>query len=138
MMQTRTIVLTTSDLDRLRRLIRQSRASGEGHEYLAALNRELDHARVVPPEEVPADVVTMNSTVRVRIDGRKRSTSFTIVYPDRADMDEGRVSVLAPIGTALLGYRVGDEVEWEVPAGRRRYRIEKIDYQPEAAGVLEG
>lgn len=136
--QTRTIVLTSADLERLRELIRNSRTTGvEDYENLNALNRELDDAVVVAPDEIPADVVTMNSTVRVRINGGKRTASFTIVYPQHADMDEGRISVLAPIGTALLGYRVGDEVEWNVPAGRRRYRIEKIDYQPEASGSFD-
>lgn len=139
-MQTRTrnIVITTHDLNRLRELIRESKISGaENWAYIEALSKELDHAEVVSPQEVPADVVTMNSTVRVRVDDSKRTMSFTLVFPDKADFDEGRISVLAPIGTALLGYRVGDEVEWEVPAGRRKYRIEKIDYQPEAAGDFD-
>lgn len=135
---TRDLVLTSRDVERLRQLIADSRTSGaERYEYLNALNRELDDARVVAAEDIPADVVTMNSTVRVRIDGGKRMSTFTVVYPEHADMDEDRVSVLAPIGTALLGYRVGDEVEWDVPAGRRRYRIEKIAYQPEASGDFD-
>src|SRR5690606_4047446 len=112
--QTRTIVITSNDLQRLRHLIQESRASGaESREYLDALGRELDQAQVVAPQEVPADVVTMNSTVRVSVDGSKRGMTFTLVFPEDADLDEDRISVLAPIGTALLGYRVGDEVEWE-------------------------
>lgn len=134
-MQTRTIVITSTDLERLRELIRDNKhLSDEKQAYLDALSKELDSAEVVPPQQVPPDVVTMNSTVGVRVDGGKRGMAFTLVFPERADLDNNRISILAPIGTALLGYRIGDEVEWEVPAGRRKYRIEKIQYQPEAAG----
>lgn len=136
--QSRTIVITATDQQRLRDLLREARIDGsEDRAYLDALAKELDQAEVVPPDQIPPDVVTMNSKVRVSVAGSKRGMTFTLVYPQDADFDEDRISVLAPIGTALLGYRVGDEVEWDVPAGRRRYRIEKIEYQPEAAGDFD-
>ncbi|MFA9479758.1 nucleoside diphosphate kinase regulator [Phycisphaerales bacterium AB-hyl4] len=137
-MLTRTIVITSKDLERLRELIRHSRKSHtEDHAYLLALEQELNQAEVVESGAVPPEVVTMNSTVLVRVDGSRRGQTWTIVYPEHADMDEDRVSVLAPLGTALLGYRVGDTVEWDVPAGRRRYRIAKVIHQPEAAGEFD-
>ncbi len=129
------IVVTSTDLLRLRELIADCRRDQrEDAECLRKLEAELNRATVVSPEEVPADVVTMNSTVRVTSDGSKRGMTWTIVYPHEADLDENRMSVLAPIGTALLGYREGDEVEWDVPAGRRRFRITRVLHQPEAAG----
>ena len=137
-MKTRTIAVTSKDLERLRELIRHSRKSRtEDREYLLALEQELSHAEVVEPGAIPPDVITMNSTVLVRADGSRRAQTWTIVYPEDADMDEDRISVLAPLGTALLGYRTGDTVEWDVPAGRRRYHIVKIMRQPEAAGEFD-
>ena len=138
MTQTRTILITATDRQRLQDLIRKSReARSEGYQYLQALEQELSHAETVEPENIPPDVVTMNSTVQVKVNGGRRSQTWTIVYPEDADVDEDRISVLAPLGTALLGYRVGDTVEWDVPAGRRRYRIVKVMHQPEAAGDLD-
>ena len=58
---------------------------------------------------------------------------FTVVFPSRANADEGRISVLAPLGTAVLGYRAGDLIEWDVPGGRRRLRVLRVVYQPESA-----
>ena len=76
----------------------------------------------------------MNSTVVLTdLDTREEET-YTLVYPENADTAQGKVSILAPIGTAMLGYRVGDVFEWEVPAGKRRLKVEKIVYQPEASG----
>jgi regulator of nucleoside diphosphate kinase len=60
--------------------------------------------------------------------------TYTLVFPRDANVDEGRISILAPLGTAILGYRVGEEFEWDVPSGKRRLRIAKVLYQPEAAG----
>jgi regulator of nucleoside diphosphate kinase len=101
--------------------------------YLAALAGELRRARVVPRSEIPRDVVTMNSTVRLRDLETGEEETYTLVYPADADIEENRLSVLAPVGTALLGYRAGDVVEWPVPAGVSRFRIEKVLFQPRSA-----
>ena len=82
---------------------------------------------------MPADVVTLNSTVRVIDLESSEATDYTIVMPGEANYEAGRISVLAPLGTALLGYRVGDEIEWDVPRGIRRLRIDAVLFQPEAA-----
>jgi len=103
-------------------------------EALGKLAAELDRARVVAPDEIPQEIITMNSTAQLRELLTDDVMTYTLVFPDRADYEAGRISVLAPIGTAMLGQREGDEFEWEVPAGPVRLRVEKVIYQPEAAG----
>jgi len=98
---------------------------------------ELDRANVVDPRDVPADVVTMDSKVQLRDLDSGEKLTFTLVFPLNADFSQRKVSVLAPIGSAVLGYREGSVVEWDVPSGRRRLKIEKVLYQPEAAGDLD-
>ena len=87
---------------------------------------ELRRARVVPRAELPPDVVTMNAAVRLRDLETGEEETYTLVYPADADIAENKLSVLAPVGTALLGYRAGDVVEWPVPAGVSRFRIEEV------------
>lgn len=101
----------------------------------AALAGELQRARVVPRSEVPPDVVTMGSTIRLRDLETGEEETYTLVYPDDADIQNDKLSVLAPVGTALLGYRTGDVVEWPVPAGVRRFCIEDVKYRPKNARV---
>jgi regulator of nucleoside diphosphate kinase len=122
----RTIYITQQDMNRLRSLIDSMKSSRED---LNALSAELEQAKVVSPAEVPADVITMNSKAQVRDLDDNELMTYTLVFPGKA-----LLSVLAPIGTAMLGHRVGDEFEWHVPAGAIRLRVEKVLYQPEAAG----
>ena len=75
----------------------------------------------------------MNSTVRVRDLDTEEESVYTLAYPHQADATRGRISVLAPIGTALLGYREGDIVEWQVPARLKRLQIVEVIFQPEGA-----
>ena len=123
------IYLTQNDMDRLLELVEAQ--SGKG---LENLENELVRAHVVPRDKIPEDVVTMNSEMLVRDLDSGNEMTFTLVFPSAADLERGRISVLAPVGTALLGYRVGDTIEWKVPGRVRRLCIEKILYQPEAAG----
>ncbi|MBN9522700.1 nucleoside diphosphate kinase regulator [bacterium] len=111
-------------LDTLLRLIAAGRDQRPG--YRVSLAGELRRARVVPRSELPPDVVTMNSTVCLRDLETGEEETYTLVYPTDADIGENKLSVLAPIGTALLGYRAGDVVEWPVPAGVSRFRIEGV------------
>ncbi|HHY84386.1 MAG TPA: nucleoside diphosphate kinase regulator [Verrucomicrobia bacterium] len=127
----RVIYITETDMKRLRPLVESMKNSRDD---LRALEAELEHAHVVRPEEVPADVVTMNSKVRLRDLEDNEELTYTLVFPDQANIDEGRISVVAPVGTAMLGQRVGDEFEWQVPAGPVRLRVEEVLYQPEASG----
>lgn len=129
------IEVTEHDARRLRTMLANLAARRDtDRRTLEPLRRELDRADVVPPALVDPRVVTMQSRVRLRDEGTGQALEYTLVYPESADRDSGRLSVLAPIGTAILGYREGDIVAWDVPAGTRRFRIERVLYQPEAAG----
>ncbi len=133
----RTIFLTRSDVERLTRLI-EIHGGGREAEACAALEEEIGRARVVEPAAVPPDVVTMNSRVSFEDVDTGERLEMTLVYPHDADVDHGRVSVLAPVGSALLGLSVGQSVEWPVPGGkRRRLRVVAVTYQPEAAGRFD-
>lgn len=133
-MKTRNIVLTEPDHEQLNWLIASSREQCRlDAERLDDLQNELNRAIVVKSSKVPPEVVTMNSRVRIRDLISGREFTYQIVFPRDADMAENRISVLAPIGTALLGYRAGSTVEWRVPSGKRRFRILDVEYQPEAA-----
>jgi regulator of nucleoside diphosphate kinase len=133
---TRRIVMTDDDMARLRELVRASRVSARrDQKHLAELERELDNAEVVAPADIAHDVVTMHSVVRIRDLDTGAGAMYTLVFPSDADIARGRISVLAPIGTALIGYRAGDDIEWATPGGRRRLAIEEIVYQPETAAA---
>ncbi|MCR6702584.1 MAG: nucleoside diphosphate kinase regulator [Dokdonella sp.] len=102
-----------------------------------ALRGELARAAIVDPPQMPADVVTMNSTARVVDEESGDVRELTLVYPRDADGSPGKVSVLAPVGAAMLGMRIGQTIDWPLPAGRwLRLRVTDIAYQPEASGHL--
>ncbi|HOW65544.1 MAG TPA: nucleoside diphosphate kinase regulator [Candidatus Paceibacterota bacterium] len=130
-MNPRVIYITESDIKRLHPLIE---AMKNPRDDLRSLRSELENARVVAPAEVPPDVITMNSKARLRDLETGEEMTYTLVFPSHAAIDQGRISVLAPVGTAMLGHRVGDEFEWAVPDGFVRFRVEEVLYQPEAAG----
>jgi len=123
------IIITKTDLQRLLPVLDQ-------HDTPASesLETELHRAIVVDPRAVPADVVTMNSEVVYEDCATFTKRSVRVVYPRDADAARGLVSVLAPIGSALLGLRVNQTIEWPVPNGRKRIRVLEIRYQPEACG----
>jgi regulator of nucleoside diphosphate kinase len=131
-MQNRTIILSDADHQRLEALVESARYDAILHqEYLDALEGELKRAQIVPRSEVPDEVITMNSVVRLRDLDTDELDQFQLVYPADADMAQHRISVLAPVGTAILGYQRGDVIEWPVPTGLRRLRVEMVSYQPE-------
>jgi regulator of nucleoside diphosphate kinase len=124
------IYLTQNDMDRLLKLV-----EAQPGKRFDKLESELVRANVVPREKIPRDVVTMNSRVIFENETTREQREITLVYPGSADIDAGRVSVLVPVGTALLGLRVGQSIDWELPGGeKQRYRIVKVPFQPEAAG----
>ena len=124
------IVVTSPDVERLRAILGSRSGSLRDREHLAELREELEHARVVGEEDIPADVVTLQSEVRVRDSETRVASDYKLVSPAEADVSSGYVSVLAPLGTALLGYREGDEFEWRMPGGVRRLRIERVRQPP--------
>jgi regulator of nucleoside diphosphate kinase len=130
------ICISEFDLKRLKELIKVAEEFGDKRvvQYLEELDEELDRADVVKPQEIRNDVITMNSTFRLRDLDKGEEVVYTLVFPGEADSAKGKISILAPIGTAVLGYRLGDTIEWEVPAGLKTFKVEEIVYQPEAAG----
>ena len=131
-----TIYITELDRQRLEKLIEvgRERDGVANREYLNKLDQELDKAETIAPKMVPGDVITMRSRVRLSDLNTGEEVVYTLVFPTEADFSEGKISVLAPIGTALLGNREGSVIEWHVPSGQRRLKVEEILYQPEAAG----
>ena len=134
-MSKRTIHITEFDKKRLDELISvATEFGGHARKDLEHLSQELLKARAVSPKNIPADVVTMNSKVKLSDIETGDAMTYTLVFPKDANIDAGSISVLAPVGTAILGYSKGDIIEWTVPGGVRRIRIEEVVYQPEAAG----
>ena len=136
--KTTSIYITELDYERLSGLIDRTRERNSvDREYLNKLEAELDRAEIVDSKEIPADVITMRSRVRLKDLVSGESNTYSLVFPTEADFAEGKISVLAPIGTAILGYSLGDTIEWPVPSGLRRLKVEEILYQPESAGDRE-
>jgi len=128
------VLINERDFDRLYELVQSPRLRATHAPMVSMLKRELTGGTVVAPASVPKDVVTMNSRVRFRDLATGERETYTLVYPEMADLELERLSVLTPLGAALLGASVGDVVECNTPGGIRRLRIEKLLYQPEAAG----
>ena len=128
------ILITTQDFARLEQLI-STYAAQRDRDALTALEEELGRAEVMDPTRIPPDVVTMNSTVRFLEEQTGEEQEVTLVYPAEADFARHRVSILAPLGSALLGLRVGQAIEWPVPSGQvKRFRVLAVTHQPEAVG----
>lgn len=126
------LILNARDVDRLERLLETPALAALP--VADALQQEMARADVLAPEDMPANVVTMNSTVLCREESSGREHRLTLVYPAEADADAGKVSVLAPVGAALLGLSVGQAIDWPAPEGMLSLRVLGIPYQPEAAG----
>lgn len=123
------IVITEQDLQRLLPILDQS-ATAESE----LLDEELHRATIVEQRRVSPDVVTMNSEVVYEDFATGARRTIRLVYPKDADLSRGWISVLAPIGSALLGLKVGQQIEWQLPAGPRRVFVVEIRYQPESSG----
>jgi len=119
------IIISEIDRNRLQTVIDRALESGhESRHCVDDLQRELDRAQVVEPRLMPNGVVVMNATVCLRDLDSDEVDTYTLVYPHDADINRNRISVLAPVGTAIIGCQVGDVVAWSVPRGRVRLRIE--------------
>jgi regulator of nucleoside diphosphate kinase len=129
-----TIVVTDGDMDRLDRLTRAQRHSlFRDQQQLDLLDQVLQNADVRPLNRTPKTVVRMNSSVVVRDSDTREGERFTLVFPEQADISRGLISVLAPVGIALLGHRKGELIEARVPGGIRRLRVEEVRQGPHAA-----
>lgn len=134
-MDTQTIQITKFDRERLDNCLFLAEEDPKERNHASRLERELGRAQVISEsKDIPDDVVTMNSIVRLLDLETKREQVVNLCFPADSNAEEGRVSVLAPLGAAILGTRVGDIITLKVPKGERRLRVEEIIYQPEAAG----
>jgi len=122
-------------MDRLTELIDGLRLSPKANQAnLDLLEKELYRAVLVDPPNIPRDVITMNSKVIITDTESGEKTTYTLVFPSAANISENKLSIMAPLCMALLGYRTGDIIEWPVPSGVRKLKVDEIIYQPEAAG----
>lgn len=135
----RSIFLTEHDHSRLLTLldVALNSAHADMRTDLRQLSDELAVAQIVPSEKVPADIVTLNSQVRVEHLDDKEETIWLLTFPQQANIQEHKLSVLSPVGTALLGARKGEVVEWHGHAGGGRLLVKEILFQPEAAGRFD-
>jgi regulator of nucleoside diphosphate kinase len=130
----RQIIITEKDRVRLQEIVSDILLTEvDGVDHVRALDAEMQRAKVVPSGKVPSDVITMHSKVILSFDGGD-DEEYTLVYPDEANLAENKLSVLSPVGTAILGYRAGDLVNLEVPEGIVTICVKSVVYQPEAAG----
>lgn len=133
-MTKRKIYITEKDKLRLKSLFRATiGVNSNDLNNMKELLVEIERAEVTSDDNINENVITMNSTVVVKDIDTDKEFEYTIVYPEYADSSKNKISVLAPVGTALLGYKVGDIIEWKVPAGERRFLVQQILFQPEAA-----
>ncbi|MCM2281072.1 MAG: nucleoside diphosphate kinase regulator [Bdellovibrionaceae bacterium] len=124
------LLITDQDYERLSLLTQH--AEGEA---AAFLDEELGRATIVAQKEIPADVVTMNSRVRFLDEETGKESEMTLVYPQDANVTEGKISVLVPVGTALIGLRIGQSIDWPMPKNKqRKLKVVAITFQPEASG----
>jgi regulator of nucleoside diphosphate kinase len=129
------IILSRLDVERIERLL--DTPALHGSPVAERLREEFDRADIVEPKDMPADVVSMNSSADCVDESSDKHYALTLVYPKDADADASRISVLAPVGSALLGLRVGQTIDWPGQGGSTlRLKVTAIHYQPEAAGDL--
>lgn len=127
------MIVTDQDFDRLLELMRAT--PSRGNDLLA---NQLALAKLVAQKEAPPDVVTMNSVVQLVDEKSGAAIQIALVYPQRAEPSEGRISVLAPLGVKLLGLRIGQSVDWPTPKGAMKVlKISELLFQPEAAGAWD-
>lgn len=132
------IIITKQDFNKIHRSITDAKAKNsikkdEAEKLLA----ELKSAKVVEQDQVEADVVTMNSIVKIQFENNKHSMELQLVYPAEANLKEKKISIFSAVASALIGYRVGDEIDWLVPSGMTKIIINEIVYQPESAGDFD-
>lgn len=131
----RQIYITENDRNRLKKLLTNAVLEGlQSDKSFGYLKDEIEKAKVLDGRKFPGNVITMNSKALISINGNEEEV--TLVYPQDADLIENKISILSPVGTAILGYSEGDTIQWSVPSGMTEILIKEILYQPEAAGDL--
>lgn len=135
-MKTNEIMITSFDYEMIINMLLKMRESltKEQKDNADKLVIEIKRAYKVDPYEIPSDYVTMNSIFEIQEVDKNETRKISLVYPNKANIDEKKISVLSPVGTAVLGYRTGEIIHWKVPAGYKKFKISKMIYQPEASG----
>ena len=125
------LILTQADFLKLSSLV-----SSAQNEIAELLEEELGRASIVSNDQLPQDVVSMNSKIRFQDLDTEKESVVTLVYPHDANIDENKISILAPVGSALIGLRVGQIINWPVPNGKeKRMKVMSVLYQPDAKSI---
>lgn len=134
-MSEKDIYITQHDLERLKKLVCDIARNSPGEEgSLGKLKDELSRGIVVSPKDIPENVITMNSRVLLKDVDSETTQTYWLVFPDKVNAVKNPVSILSPLGTAMIGYKVGDAFAWESPSGRKQMEVLDILYQPERVG----
>ncbi|QEG41969.1 GreA/GreB family elongation factor [Roseimaritima ulvae] len=138
-MSSRIVAVTQIDLNRLQALLQQEMLLDEssGRPHWFELQDALARASTVSPDQMPPEVITMNSTFDLFDLDRQESDTYTLVYPEEAAIEEGKLSILSPLGAGIFGRQVGQLVSLRVRDRDIRKRVEKLSFQPERVGALE-
>jgi regulator of nucleoside diphosphate kinase len=132
------IILSSLDYKRIYDSIGKAQDTGAiSNSEAESLAAELEQAKILEPQMMPHDVVTMNSKVKITFVKSGNQIELKIVYPEDADINQNLISIFSPIAAALIGYKVGDTIDWIVPSGPTSIKIDEIIYQPEAAGQFD-
>ena len=132
------VIITKQDYNRINRSITEAKARNSiKKEEAEKLLAELKSAKIVDQENIDKDVVTMNSIVKIHFQNNKTNMEFQLVYPADADLKQKKISIFSAVASALIGYRVGDEIDWLIPSGMTKIVIDEVLYQPEAAGDFD-
>ncbi|AZI32188.1 nucleoside diphosphate kinase regulator [Kaistella carnis] len=132
------VIITKQDFNKIHRSITDAKARNSiKKEEAEKLLAELKSAKIVEQDQIDGDVVTMNSIVKIHFQNNKTTMEFQLVYPADANIKEKKISIFSSVASALIGYKVGDEIDWLIPSGMTKIVIDEIIYQPEAAGDFD-
>ena len=132
------VIITKQDFNKIHRSITDAKASNSiNPEEAEKLLAELKSAKIVEQDKVDGDVVTMNSIVKIHFQNNKTPMQFQLVYPIDANIKDRKISIFSSVAAALIGYRVGDEIDWLIPSGMTKIVIDEVIYQPESAGDFD-
>ena len=132
------VIITKQDFNKIHRSITDAKAKNSiKPEEAEKLLAELKSAKIVEQDQVDGDVVTMNSIVKIHFQNNKTTMEFQLVYPTDANIKERKISIFSSVASALIGYSVGDEIDWLIPSGMTKIVIDEVIYQPESAGDFD-
>jgi len=127
------IYISNVDAHRIRKLLENAhRVDPKTRGYMEKLEAELNRAKIVPHEKLPEDVISVNSEVELEDLSDGERLRYTLVFPEEADPAEGKISILAPLGTGMLGYKKGDTFEWETPGGKMKWKVLEVTHRPQS------